>query len=184
MRRAPPPNDHGARVPPTPTVHVRRIRFDEWEALRELRLRALADSPLAFGSTLAAERDQPAEFWQNHARRGAVDGSRATYVVVDERGALRGLATGAVDKDATSLAHLYSMYVDPPLRRGGFGRQLLALICDWARAGGMHRVILNVTETNAGAIRFYESCGFVPTGRKQPLSHTPSLLEVEMGREL
>lgn len=172
------------RVLLTPTIHVRRIRPDEWEALRELRLRALADSPLAFGSTLAAERDQPAEFWRNHARRGATETSRATYVVVDERGALRGLATGSVDKETTSLAHLYSMFVDPPLRRGGFGRTLVARVCDWARAGGMHRVVLNVTETNAGAIRFYESCGFVPTGRRQPLSHTPSLLEVEMGREL
>ena len=167
----------------TPTIHVRRIRPDESEALRELRLRALADSPLAFGSTLAAERDQPAEFWQNHARRGASEAGRATFVLVDERGAWRGLATGSVDKETTSVAHLYSMYVDPPLRRGGFGRQLVALICDWARDGGMHRVVLNVTETNAGAIRFYESCGFVPTGRRQPLPHTPSLLEVEMGRE-
>jgi len=102
-------------------VHVRRIRSDEWEVLRELRLRALADAPLAFGSTFAAERDQPAEFWQNHARRGATEAGRATYVVVDERGALRGLATGATDKETASVAHLYSMYVDPPLRRGGFG---------------------------------------------------------------
>jgi GNAT superfamily N-acetyltransferase len=87
-----------------------------------------------------------------------------------------------VDKETASVAHLYSMFVDPPLRRGGFGRQLVELICDWARAGGLHRVILNVTETNAGAIRLYESCGFVPTGRRQPLPHTPSL--VEMGRDL
>ena len=165
-------------------MHVRRIRSDEWEALRELRLRALADSPMAFGSTLAAERDQSAEFWENHARRGPTEAGRATFVVVEERGALRGLATGSLDNETTNVAHLYSMYVDPPLRRGGFGRQLVALVCDWARARGMHRVILNVTETNAGAVRFYESCGFVPTGRKQALSHTPSLLEVEMGREL
>jgi GNAT superfamily N-acetyltransferase len=89
-----------------------------------------------------------------------------------------------VDKETTGVAHLYSMYVDPPLRRGGLGRQLVARICDWAREGGMRRVILNVTETNAAAIRMYESCGFVPTGRRQPLSHTPALLELEMGREL
>jgi ribosomal protein S18 acetylase RimI-like enzyme len=34
-----------------PNVEIRRIGKDEWQELRELRLRALIDAPDAFGST-------------------------------------------------------------------------------------------------------------------------------------
>jgi hypothetical protein len=42
-------------------VHVRRVRADEADALRDIRLRALADTPLAFGSTHAREAAYPPE---------------------------------------------------------------------------------------------------------------------------
>ena len=37
------------------TPAIRRIRAEEGPSLRALRLRALADAPMAFGSTLARE---------------------------------------------------------------------------------------------------------------------------------
>src|SRR5262245_22889432 len=43
-------------------ITVRRIQAEEWEWLRAIRLRALADAPMAFGSTLADEQAQPDEF--------------------------------------------------------------------------------------------------------------------------
>src|SRR6476660_4862023 len=43
---------------------VGRGRADEWEALREIRLAALADSPDAFGSTLVEERDADEVRWR------------------------------------------------------------------------------------------------------------------------
>ena len=41
-------------------ITVRRVRAEEWERLRETRLRALADAPMAFGATLADEQARPA----------------------------------------------------------------------------------------------------------------------------
>lgn len=48
---------------------VRRVRADEGPLLESVRLAALADSPSAFGSSYAAEADQPADRWAERATR-------------------------------------------------------------------------------------------------------------------
>ena len=50
---------------------VRRIRADEALRLRAFRLRALADAPTAFGSTLAREEAFPESVWHERASAGA-----------------------------------------------------------------------------------------------------------------
>jgi hypothetical protein len=47
--------------------HIRRIRADEGPRLRALRLRALAEAPMAFGSTLAHEQGFPDDIWRERA---------------------------------------------------------------------------------------------------------------------
>ncbi len=52
------------RVPPLPSREmssIRRIRPDDWLALRQLRLRALKCDPHAFGSTHEAEAAAPSD---------------------------------------------------------------------------------------------------------------------------
>jgi hypothetical protein len=39
----------------TPNVQTRRVTREDWQGVRELRLRALADAPEAFGSMLEVE---------------------------------------------------------------------------------------------------------------------------------
>ena len=165
-------------------VRIRRIAANEWRALRDVRLAALADAPNAFGSTLAAERDRDDEHWRERASRAAEGDENATFVVDDGGPQFRGLATGVRESPAHAHVHLYSMWVHPAVRRSGAGRGLVEAVCEWARAIGALRIRLDVTVTNAPAIRLYESCGFVPTGREAPLPHTPSLLEQEMERAL
>jgi hypothetical protein len=50
---------------------VRRLRADEHALLRDLRLRALSDAPMAFGSTLAREEAFTPDVWQTRAAAGA-----------------------------------------------------------------------------------------------------------------
>ena len=51
----------------TRPMEIRRARPDEWQALRDLRLRALATDPDAFGSTLAGSSTRTDAEWQERA---------------------------------------------------------------------------------------------------------------------
>ena len=66
------------RGPVTP--HIRRIRADEGLRLRALRLHALAETPLAFGSTLGLEQGFPDETWHERAAGASVGCDRATFI--------------------------------------------------------------------------------------------------------
>src|SRR5262249_2274836 len=79
---------------------IRRIRPDEGLRLRALRLAALADAPMAFGSTLAREEGFPTQVWHERAEGGAAGSDRVTFIAARD-GEWIGLATGlAHDPDA------------------------------------------------------------------------------------
>jgi GNAT superfamily N-acetyltransferase len=169
------------------TPIVRRIRPDEGLRLRGLRLRALADAPLAFGSTLAREEAFAEDVWQERAARGAKGEDLVTYVA-EEGERWIGLATGILrDPDGPRLEprlELVGMFVEPAARGRGVGAALVETVCAWARDRGMARLYLWVTSTNQAALPLYRRSGFRATGRSQPLDHTPSLSELEMVRDV
>jgi GNAT superfamily N-acetyltransferase len=162
-------------------ITVRRVRMGEWEQLRVIRLRALADAPMAFGSTLAAEQAQPDEFWQARAAGGATDETRATFIA-ERDGEWVGTGTCLLEEGGIGErpAWVVAMWVAPAVRRQGAAQALLRALAGWARALGADVVNLHVTETNAPAIALYERLGFRATGETEPLRHTPSLRENHM----
>jgi hypothetical protein len=57
-----------------------RIESGDWPLLKAIRLRALGESPDAFGTPLAVEEKQTDQFWKDRASNEQV----ATFVVVDK----------------------------------------------------------------------------------------------------
>lgn len=151
--------------------------------LRALRLRALADAPLAFGSTLAREEAFPDGVWDERATRGAAGEDQVTYVALDD-GRWVGLATGLAEAPDGSRPVLVGMFVEPAARGRGIGGALVEAVVGWARGRGAAHLCLWVVSTNHPAVALYERCGFRPTGARQPLEHTPSLTEIQMTRDL
>jgi ribosomal protein S18 acetylase RimI-like enzyme len=147
-------------------VRVRRVTDDEWPRLRELRLRALADAPDAFGSTLDVERAYGEAEWSPWIR-GWPGWENAVFVAVLEDRWVA-MVVGARRPDDPT-AHLFAMWVEPGTRRGGIGVRLVEAVLGWAAEHGATSVELGVTETNADARAFYQRCGFVETGRREPL---------------
>ena len=168
-----------------PPVEIRRIRADEGLRLREVRLRALAEAPLAFGSTLAREQTFPESAWHERAAGGASGSDRATFIA-EGAGRWVGMATG-VARHPDGPDHspmLIGMFVDSTQRGRGVGAALVERVTEWARTLPAQHLYLWGTSTNRPAIALYERCGFRQTEEARPLEHTPTLREVLMKRSL
>ncbi len=133
---------------------------DGWERVRAIRLRALREDPDAFGTTLAQDAVRPPEVWRERLAGGAT----ATFLV-RSAGADVGLAVGSPFRGREGAAGLFAMWVAPEARGKGVGDRLVEAVVLWARSIGYERVLLEVADENAAAIKLYERHGFAPTGR-------------------
>ena len=134
---------------------------DDWCAWRELRLRALADSPSAFGSTLERERALTEAAW-----RARLDDVDDVCLVADRDGVSVGMGAGY--RDLPGLLHVVAMWVEPAFRGQGVAHELLRDLDAWAAARGLG-LHLDVNTANVAARRSYASYGFVATGETRAL---------------
>ena len=85
---------------------VRPVAAGEALALRELRLRALADAPAAFASTLAAESLLPDDHWRRLVDE-AVAGEPGTIAIAVDGDALGGHGGGRLVSSASAESRSY-----------------------------------------------------------------------------
>ena len=160
-------------------VTIRRIRPDEGARLRAIRIEALADSPSAFGSTLAETIRRPYAYWEHRAADNAA-GEESVLFVAEEPEGWCGLAGAYRDESDRTSADLISMWVRPAYRGQALGRRLVESVVAWARGHGLAQLALWVETGNASAIALYECCGFEHTDETQPLPSNPTLAERRM----
>ena len=153
---------------------VRRLRPDEWRELRALRLRALADAPYAFGTTLAEAEKELDASWQLRA-----SSDDRVVIVAESNGRFLGMASGGRAPTDEPAAGLYSMWVEPAARGTGLAAAIVAAVVEWAREAGYPVLGLGVTTTNARAIAFYERLAFVDSGQRM-LLREGSDLEIQV----
>ena len=142
---------------PEALMHVVRLTPDEGLRLRAIRLRALRDSPDAFGTVFADEEAKSIASWSQAIA------DLPTFVAVDE-GCDVGMVRSGLDARRADTAWLISMWVAPGARRRGIGEALIEVVVAWAEASGIHRLLLDVADDNAAAIALYAKTGFQPTG--------------------
>jgi RimJ/RimL family protein N-acetyltransferase len=162
---------------------VRRVRTDEGPLLKSVRLAALADSPSAFGSSYAAEAEQPDDHWTHRAMLGAAGERSVTFFAIADESVV-GLVSAYRPDPVRLSVELVSMWVAPAHRRAGIAAELVRAVVGWAHQTGMATVELWVTRGNDAAVRLYESAGFRPTGDHQPLPSDPCKDELRMRRRL
>jgi ribosomal protein S18 acetylase RimI-like enzyme len=101
------------------------------------------------------------------------DGVRTTgqrLMVAEDEGGGRIGHLWLAHKPESSMVFIYDIEVEAPLRGQGYGRRLLELVDDEARAMGATKVELNVFADNAVARHLYESAGYREM-RRQMVKH-------------
>ena len=161
------------------TIQIREAKPTDATSFRELRLKALQDSPVAFTADYQSNVSHPPKYWEEmlttppdeptmflakHQRSMTVphdlSGSPA-----DENDLLgmTGIARGGSPK-TRHAATVWGVYVAPEWRGLHIAEELIQCCFDWARVRRIVIAKLGVAATNTAAIRCYERCGFKITG--------------------
>ena len=154
---------------------IRRVRADEWQLARALRLDALRDEAagIAFLESYDDASAQPDQFFQDRTARAAEGDDVAQLVAVDGTvwaGSVTVLVqhAGSVDFHGRTIEHtravVVGVYVRPEHRGAGLIDRLLDAAGQWAAERGFDSLTLGVHQDNARAQGAYRRAGFVPSG--------------------
>jgi ribosomal protein S18 acetylase RimI-like enzyme len=157
--------------------HIKRIKPDQADILRELRLMGLDESPDAFGRRHAEVSARPHSYWDDHVRHYATSADAATFVLY-RAGKPVGMTGAYLEGGRRDRAYICNMWVDPAFRRGGAGGRLVDTATRWLAEQGAERINAWVAANNATALRFYQTLGFVTTEQTRPMPHQTDMHEV------
>ncbi len=152
-------------------VSIDRLAGDDWQALRELRLAALAESPHAFWAKLSDESRYGRAEWMSFLEA-------VCWFVARREG--RGIGLAGLLEPEHADPELIGMWVAPAERGRGTGGRLTRAVLDDARVRGATSVGLWVTEGNDSARTLYQRLGFVYTGEWAALPHDAAAGEHRM----
>ncbi|GAA2721504.1 GNAT family N-acetyltransferase [Cellulomonas aerilata] len=152
-------------------ITVTTVRPENWVEFRDIRLQMLADTPIAFGETLAHAEGTNEAGWLARIAR-ATQPDRTAVAAVDETG--RWVGTMSAYLSGPGVATVAAVWVAPEHRGAGVTDQLMDALVAWARDTA-HATALRLTvhEQNARAAAYFERVGFHATGETQPYELEP-----------
>lgn len=170
-------------IHPRQKMNIREIQAGDWAAFKAIRLKALQDSPHAFGGTHAEESQLSDEQWQQRARFYQED-EHTCFVLGFASGSAVAMAGAYRDKAKANVAHIYSVWTDPVWRGKGESQKLIDALADWALRSGLPVMEGYVTSSNARALGFYRQVGFELTDESIPLRWDASVKQILIRRKL
>ncbi|MFX0538440.1 GNAT family N-acetyltransferase [Ornithinimicrobium sp. Y1847] len=145
-------------------LRVRVLNEDEWPRYREIRLRALRESPEAFVASAEEEEAFDEDVWQarmERSRRILAESEEDVVGVVSIGAGHRTTIPGA--------GELFGLWVDPPRRGTGVARKLMEEAARVGRDEGLRQLLYWVGTDNGRAVAFASSFGFRPTDDRRPM---------------
>lgn len=120
-------------------ISIRPLMSDEWEMLRNIRLRALSLHPYYFAWTAQKAAAQPESFWRDY-----LTGDRKCVFGLFDRGKLIGI-TGVFthcDYPDGKTADFGMSFIESDYRGQKLSRLLYQSRIDWARENNFDRIIV------------------------------------------
>jgi GNAT superfamily N-acetyltransferase len=142
-------------VPHPATVEMRPANDDDMEDVRSLA--ATAHLNTRFGNDITLPPDRVAAFYRRWIERDAQQDGWSVLVATSA-GSLAGYVThGPTDSGMGSIG---LVAVDPELRGGGLGRQLITAAVQAEQANGTAVMHVVTQGGSRGAMQMYQRCGF------------------------
>jgi GNAT superfamily N-acetyltransferase len=142
-------------------ITVRVLDESEWSLYRDVRLRALAESPGSFTANLADEADRDEQFWRDRMTR--------SQRLLAERGpAPQGIVSLGPYEQEPSAAEVFGLYVVPEARGTGVSWRLVEAAAALATKKAYQQLYYWVGTDNGRAVGFANNFGFRTTDYRRP----------------
>lgn len=144
-------------------ITVRRLSEEDWVEYREVRLRALRESPEAFVASAEEEGEFDEERWRDRMRRSQ------RLLAQREQEAVGVASVGTEGTEQDTVGELFGLWVHPEQRGSGVARRLLEAAARTAREDSLNHLVYWVGTDNGRAVAFASSFGFRPTDNRRPM---------------
>lgn len=164
---------------------------DDWREVRELRMRAITDTPIAFLESIEIVSALSESDWRQRITRNREHNNRQCVAVARDGRWVGSMIVFVSDGPPPYLqrpepgaprANLVGVFVDPKWRgENGVTDAILGELARWTLEDrGIDRLHLHVSEHNPRAQRAYEKRGFRTTGVVEKIPGDDDGLEIEM----
>jgi GNAT superfamily N-acetyltransferase len=140
---------------------VRVLDETEWSVYRDVRLRALAESPGSFTATLAEEADRDEQFWRDRM-------TRSRRLLAEQGRVPQGIVSLGPYEQEPSAAEVYGLYVVPEARGTGVAWRLVEAAAALATRQAYLQLYYWVGTDNGRAVGFAYNFGFRITDYRRP----------------
>jgi ribosomal protein S18 acetylase RimI-like enzyme len=145
-------------------IHVRVLSKDDWASYRDVRLRALRESPEAFVASAEEESAFPDKSWQDRMER-------SRRILAEDQGKVIGVVSVGTGHrtNIPGAGELFGLWVEAPRRGTGVARKLMEKAAVVGREVGLKQLVYWVGTDNGRAVAFASSFGFRPTDDRRPV---------------
>lgn len=158
-------------------IGVDLLSRDEWQRLRNIRLRSLKESSDAFGGKFEVESTFIENDWRDKIDK--LDFLIASVNKVD----IGSMSVEVLIGDYGATCWIGGCWSDPDYRGQGALRALFNFVDLHALEHGWHRQGLGVWTDNYSAIAAYKAIGFIDAGHKQSSERQPGRFYIHMVRD-
>jgi GNAT superfamily N-acetyltransferase len=163
---------------------VRQVRYDEWCAIKDVRLAMLRDSPRAFATTITEALAHDDQVWIDRAVAGALGEAQWTVLAFDSETPI-GMGVGLRRaRFGKPILVVVSVFLAESFRGTGVTDEMFRQIEEWGCSWGAMYASLWVGDENARAAAFYRRSGYAITLDRAKLPNNSGLWETRLEKAL